>query len=174
MNIFDQLKNNLNEISSLIRSNDHPAAIKLLRESRELIKDYKPSSNEKSALLFYLDRLKLKAKALYSDPDIDSLDELAKKIKEQKKNSPGPTESAAQTGRDEETGETGLVRQTEQTDQTKQAGQTARGRRAARAGAAGRADRAFFRVGLAEAGTLEANALQAVVPAEGGLDPRAR
>jgi hypothetical protein len=70
LDVLSQLRNNLKEIESLIRNYDPLGATDVLKRSRELIKSYQPSSDaEKAALLFFTNRLKLKAEALHFDED---------------------------------------------------------------------------------------------------------
>ncbi len=64
--VLDKLKHNLQEIDKLLRKYERSDAKELLEQSKKLVESYEPSSEEeKNALLFFIDRLKLKAKRLY-------------------------------------------------------------------------------------------------------------
>lgn len=70
--IFSQLRDNLKEIESYIRDYNPEEAGKLVEQSRALMDDYTPKTRaEQSQLLFFTDRLMLKAKALYLDDEDD-------------------------------------------------------------------------------------------------------
>ncbi|NLG06274.1 MAG: hypothetical protein GX559_01075 [Candidatus Pacebacteria bacterium] len=73
--IASSLSVNLDKIGSLIRGKDPKPgqARDLVKESLKLIEDYEPSSeDEKADILFFIDKLILRAKALYS-PELNEL-----------------------------------------------------------------------------------------------------
>lgn len=80
--IVSQLRENLKNIESLIRNYDPLGATDVLKKSRELIKSYQPSSDdERAALLFFTNRLKLKADALHFDKDGEVISSTTAEVK---------------------------------------------------------------------------------------------
>lgn len=70
IDILSQLKKNLKDIEKLIRGYEFSAAVNLVKLTRELVNNYQPQSEEeKAGLLFFTDRLNLKAKALNIDEE---------------------------------------------------------------------------------------------------------
>lgn len=69
LDIFGELRNNLKKIDSYIRDYNPKEATELVKQSRVLIDNYylKFSGVEQSQLLFFIDRLEVKAKALHLD-----------------------------------------------------------------------------------------------------------
>jgi hypothetical protein len=113
LDIVSQLRENLKNIASFIRNNDPVAAGKLVINSRELIRNYQPSSEEERRnLLFFTDRLEMKAKALYLDlDDLDNDENKKQKSKEYPDKQTSDDEKTKKTEDNENKDEKGLEKQ---------------------------------------------------------------